>query len=62
VLIVGKKNGKSLLDSIMGNYGLFADGEGGPEIYAVARMVATLNRVKSVKAKDTKIVSKLIPR
>lgn len=36
VLIVGKKNGKSLLDSIMGNYGLFADGEGGPEIYAVA--------------------------
>lgn len=51
VLIVGKKNGKSLLDSIMGNYGLFADGEGGPEIYAVARMVATLNRAKSVKAK-----------
>ena len=27
VLIVGKKNGKSLLGSIMGNYGLFADGE-----------------------------------
>jgi len=36
VLIVGKKNGKSLLDSIMGLYGLVADGEGGPEIYAVA--------------------------
>lgn len=36
VLIVGKKNGKSLLDSIMGNYGLLADGEGGPEVYAVA--------------------------
>lgn len=36
VLIVGKKNGKSLLDSIMGNYGLLADNEGGPEIYAVA--------------------------
>lgn len=62
VLIVGKKNGKSLLDSIMGLYGLVGDNEGGPEVYAVARMVATLNRVKSVKAKDTKIVSKLIPR
>jgi phage terminase large subunit-like protein len=36
ILIVGKKNGKSLLDSIMGLYGLFADGEGGPECYAVA--------------------------
>ena len=36
VLIVGKKNGKSLLDSIMALYGLVGDGEGGPEIYAVA--------------------------
>lgn len=36
VLIVAKKNGKSLLDSIMGLYGLVADGEGGPEVYAVA--------------------------
>ncbi len=36
VLIVGKKNGKSLLASIMGLYGLVGDGEGGPEIYAVA--------------------------
>lgn len=36
VLIIGKKNGKSLLDSIMGLYGLVADGEGGPEVYAVA--------------------------
>lgn len=36
VLIIGKKNGKSLLDSIMGLYGQFADNEGGPEIYAVA--------------------------
>ena len=51
VLIIGKKNGKSFLDSIMGLYGLFADGEGGAEVYSVARMVATLNRVKSVKAK-----------
>ena len=36
VLIVGKKNGKSLLDSIQGLYGLVGDGEGGPECYAVA--------------------------
>lgn len=36
VLVVGKKNGKSLLDSIMGLYGLVGDTEGGPEIYAVA--------------------------
>ena len=36
VLIVGKKNGKSLLDSIQGLYGLAADGEGGPEVYAIA--------------------------
>lgn len=36
VLIVGKKNGKSLLDSIMGLYGLVGDSEGGPEVYAVA--------------------------
>lgn len=36
VLIVGKKNGKSLLASIVGLYLLVGDGEPGPEIYAVA--------------------------
>lgn len=36
VLIVAKKNGKSLLASIVGLYLLVADGEPGPEIYAVA--------------------------
>lgn len=36
VLIVGKKNGKSLLDSIMGLYALIGDSESGPEVYAVA--------------------------
>ena len=36
VLIVGKKNGKSLLASIVGLYMLAADGEMGPEVYAVA--------------------------
>lgn len=36
LLIVGKKNGKSLLASIVGNYMLTADNEAGPEVYAVA--------------------------
>lgn len=36
ILIVGKKNGKSLLASIVGLYMLSADGEMGPEVYAVA--------------------------
>ena len=36
LLIVGKKNGKSLLSSIVGLYLMVGDGEPGPEIYAVA--------------------------
>mgnify|MGYP004660743189 CR=1 FL=1 len=36
LLIVGKKNGKSLLASGVGLYLQMADGEAGPEIYAVA--------------------------
>lgn len=36
MLIVGKKNGKSLLASIVGLYMLVGDGEPGPEVYAVA--------------------------
>jgi phage terminase large subunit-like protein len=36
MLIIGKKNGKSLLASIVGDYMLTADGEPGPEVYAVA--------------------------
>ncbi len=36
VLIVGKKNGKSLLASGIGNYMLIGDSEAGPQIYAVA--------------------------
>ena len=35
-LIVGKKNGKSLLASIVGLYMQIGDGEPGPEVYAVA--------------------------
>lgn len=36
ILIVGKKNGKSLIASGVGNYLLIGDGEAGPEVYAVA--------------------------
>ena len=36
LLIIGKKNGKSLLASGVGDYMLTADGEPGPEIYATA--------------------------
>lgn len=36
VLIIAKKNGKSLLASAIGLYMLIADNEGGPECYAVA--------------------------
>ncbi|HBF65760.1 MAG TPA: terminase large subunit, partial [Clostridium sp.] len=36
LLIVGKKNGKSLLASIVGLYLQVGDGEPGPEIYSVA--------------------------
>lgn len=36
LFIVGKKNGKSLLASIVGNYMLVGDNEPGPEVYAVA--------------------------
>lgn len=36
LLIVGKKNGKSLLASGVGLYMLVADSEPGPEVYAVA--------------------------
>lgn len=35
-LIVGRKNGKSCLASAILNFLLFADGEGGPEIYSIA--------------------------
>lgn len=36
LLIVGKKNGKSLLSSGIGLYMLVADGEAGPEVYSAA--------------------------
>ena len=36
LLVVGKKNGKSLIASGVGNYMMVGDGEPGPEIYATA--------------------------
>jgi phage terminase large subunit-like protein len=42
VLIIGKKNGKSLLASAIGAYLLIADGEHGPEVYAVAKQLWSL--------------------
>lgn len=36
VFLVGRKNGKSTLDSGLGNYMLTMDGEGGAEVYGVA--------------------------
>lgn len=36
ILMIGRKNGKSLLASALGVYLLVADEEGGPEIYSVA--------------------------
>ena len=52
LLIVGKKNGKSLLSSIVGDYMLTADGEPGPEVYAVA--------TKKDQAKKIWMASKLM--
>lgn len=59
LMIVGKKNGKSLLDSIVGLYMLVADGEPGPEVYAVAtkRDQARIvwNEAKSMVRKSDKL-------
>ena len=52
LLIVGKKNGKSLLASVVGDYLLTADGEAGPEVYAVA--------TKMDQAKKIWLASKLM--
>lgn len=54
ILIVAKKNGKSLLSSIVGLYLMVADGEPGPEVYAVAPLsldteIMTINTLKTMK-------------
>lgn len=55
VLIIGKKNGKSLLASIVGLYMQFADGEGGPEVYAVA---TKKDQAKIIWSESKKMVKK----
>ena len=54
MLIVGKKNGKSLLASAIGLYLLVADGEAGPEVYAVAtkRDQAKIIRLESRRMRN----------
>jgi phage terminase large subunit-like protein len=52
LLIIGKKNGKSLIASIVGDYMLTADNEPGPEVYAVA--------TKKDQAKKIWLASKLM--
>ena len=42
-LMVARKNGKSTLAAAIALYMLMMDGEGGPEVYCVAKLVATLN-------------------
>jgi|SRR5699024_2332791 len=51
VLIVGRKNGKSAWGSAIALYMMMADGEPGPEVVSAAKLVAALNRVKSVETK-----------
>lgn len=55
VLIVGKKNGKSLLASIVGLYLQIGDGEPGPEVYAVA---TKKDQAKIIWAESKRMVMK----
>lgn len=55
VLIVGKKNGKSLLASGVGAYMLVGDGEAGPEIYSVA---TKLDQAKIIWEEAKRMVNK----
>lgn len=55
VLIVGKKNGKSLISSCVGLYLLVGDGEQGPEVYSVATMK---DQAKIVWGESKRMVNK----
>lgn len=57
-LIVAKKNGKSLIASIVGLYLLVADGEHGPEVYAVA---TKRDQAKIIWQESKKMVRKSKP-
>lgn len=55
ILIVAKKNGKSLLASVVGLYLLCADGENGPEVYSVA---TKKDQAKIIWGESKKMVNK----
>ena len=55
ILIVGKKNGKSLIASTVGLYMMVADGEPGPEVYAAA---TTRDQAKIVWSEAKRMVQK----
>lgn len=55
VLLVGKKNGKSLLASIVAAYMLIADGEPGPEVYSVA---TKRDQAKIIWTETTRMIRK----
>lgn len=55
ILIVGKKNGKSLIASTVGLYMQVGDGEGGPEVYAVA---TKLDQAKIIWLESKRMVGK----
>lgn len=57
MLVVGRKNGKSTLSAAVALYLMTKDEEPGAEIYSVAKLVATLNWVISVKAKYERILN-----
>lgn len=66
ILIVGKKNGKSLLASGVGNYMLIADGENGPEVYAVAtkkdQAKIIWSEAKSMVRRSPALLKRIKPR
>lgn len=55
ILIVGKKNGKSLLASVVGLYMLLADGEKGPQVYSAA---TKRDQAKIIWTESTRMVKK----
>lgn len=55
ILIVGKKNGKSLLASVVGLYMLLADSERGPQVYAAA---TKRDQAKIIWMEATRMVKK----
>lgn len=55
LFIVGKKNGKSLLASVVGLYMLIGDGEPGPEVYSAA---TKRDQAKIIWTESTRMVRK----